>query len=292
MQKITPFLWFDGQAVEASRFYASQFQDSKIKGQAKVDEVPAGPVSTVMTVAFQLCDREMVALNGGPMFKFTEAISFFVMCESPQQMDVLWKSLGNGGSVLMPLQKYPFAEYYGWLKDQWGVSWQLILSKEKQKMSPCLLFVGSRFGQAEEAMNLYVSLFPDSGIKEINRYANGEPAEGKVAHAKFQLAGEQFVAMESNGPHQFDFNEAFSFVVNCETQQEVDFYWEKLSVGGKTSRCGWLKDKFGVSWQVVPTSLGTMMQDKDPAKSKRVMSALLKMDKLDIAVLKRAYDAD
>jgi predicted 3-demethylubiquinone-9 3-methyltransferase (glyoxalase superfamily) len=153
-----------------------------------------------------------------------------------------------------------------------------------QKITPFLWFDG----KAEEAMNFYVSIFKNAKIVSVTRYGEAGPGpKGTVMTAKFELDGQEFVAL--NGGPQFTFTEAISFVVNCATQQEVDEFWEKLSQGGEKSRCGWLKDKYGLSWQVVPTVLVEMLQDKDAEKSKRVMQAMLQMDKLDINTLKQAY---
>jgi predicted 3-demethylubiquinone-9 3-methyltransferase (glyoxalase superfamily) len=153
-----------------------------------------------------------------------------------------------------------------------------------QKITPFLWFDG----KAEEAMNFYISIFKNSKIVSVTRYGETGPGpKGTVMTAKFELNGQEFVAL--NGGPQFTFTEAISFVVNCETQQEVDELWEKLSEGGEKSRCGWLKDKYGLSWQVVPTALVEMLQDKDAKKSNRVMQAMLQMDKIDIETLRRAY---
>lgn len=153
-----------------------------------------------------------------------------------------------------------------------------------QKIIPFLWFDG----KAEEAMNFYLSIFKNSKIVSVSRYGKGGPGpEGTVIVATFEIEGQQFSAL--NGGPQFTFSEAISFLINCETQQEVDDLWEKLSEGGAKSRCGWLKDKYGLSWQVVPSILGELMRDEDPEKSKRVMQAMLQMDKLDIEGLKRAY---
>ncbi len=160
-----------------------------------------------------------------------------------------------------------------------------------QKITPCLWFDG----QAEEAAKFYASIFGDSKIKSIFRY-NEEAAKmagrpkGSVLTVLFQLAGQEFLAL--NGGPQFKFTEAVSFVVNCETQKEVDYFWDKLSAGGEESRCGWLQDKYGLSWQVVPTVAIEMLQDKDAAKSERVMKAILQMGKLEIATLKRAHEGN
>jgi predicted 3-demethylubiquinone-9 3-methyltransferase (glyoxalase superfamily) len=144
---------------------------------------------------------------------------------------------------------------------------------------------------AEEAMNFYVSVFKNSKVGRVTRYGEAGPGPaGTVMTCEFELDGQEFVGL-NGGPH-FKFTEAVSFTVRCETQEEVDYYWDKLSEGGQTSRCGWLKDKFGLWWQVEPSMLADLMADKDPEKAKRVMQAMLKMDKIDIEPLKRAYDGN
>ena len=154
-----------------------------------------------------------------------------------------------------------------------------------QKITPFLWFDG----KAEEAMNFYISIFRNSKIVSVARYGEAGPgSKGTVMTASFLIEGQEFVAL--NGGPQFTFSPAISFVVNCQTQEEVDKFWEKLSEGGEKQQCGWLKDKFGVSWQIVPVVLVEMLQDKDPEKSKRVMPAMLKMDKIDIKTLKQAYE--
>lgn len=154
-----------------------------------------------------------------------------------------------------------------------------------QKITPFLWFDH----HAEEAVNLYVSIFKNSRIVNISRWGDGGPGpKGAVMSVTFELNGQEFMAL--NGGPTFTFSPAISFFVKCETQQEVDEYWEKLSAGGKKERCGWLKDKFGVSWQIIPNALGKYLQDKDAAKSKRVMQAMMQMDKIDIQGLQRAYE--
>jgi len=154
-----------------------------------------------------------------------------------------------------------------------------------QKITPFLWFND----KAEDAMNFYVSIFKNSKTVSISRYGDAGPGpKGSVMVAKFQLDGQAFIAL--NGGPTFTFSPAISFVVNCKTQEEVDEYWEKLSAGGATNQCGWLTDKFGLSWQIVPTALGEMMADKDPERSNRVMKAMLQMTKIDIAALRHAYD--
>ena len=154
-----------------------------------------------------------------------------------------------------------------------------------QKITPFLWFDGN----AEEAVNFYVSIFKNSKVLSIARYGEAGPGpKGTVMTAAFQLDGQEFVAL--NGGPQFKFTEAISFWVRCETQEEIDEMWEKLSAGGAKSRCGWLKDKYGLSWQVVPPILAEMLQDKDAKKSQRVMAAMMQMDKIDISLLRKAYE--
>jgi len=154
-----------------------------------------------------------------------------------------------------------------------------------QKITPFLWFDG----KAEEAMNFYTSIFKNSRVGSVSRWGDAGPGpKGTVMTASFQLEGQEFMAL--NGGPQFTFTPAISFFVNCETQEEVDELWEKLSEGGEKNRCGWLRDKYGVSWQIIPTALGKLLHDKDPEKSKRVMKAMLQMDKIDVKGLKQAYE--
>jgi predicted 3-demethylubiquinone-9 3-methyltransferase (glyoxalase superfamily) len=298
MQKITPFLWFDNQAEEAAKLYTSLFKNAKIGKIARYGkegyEIHGREAGSVMTVEFELAGYKFTGLNGGPHFKFTPAISLFVVCDTKAEVDALWQKLSQGGTTLMELQKYDWSEKYGWLLDKYGLSWQLSLGRKEdvgQTITPFLMFVGKQHGRAEEALRFYTSTFKNSDVVGILRYGPREAGpEGTVKHAQFRLNGEVFMVIDSAGEHPFTFNEALSLVVNCETQEEVDYFWEKLSAGGEKSRCGWLKDKFGVSWQIVPTALGNMLQDKDAGKSQRVMQAMLQMDKIDIKTLQQAYD--
>jgi predicted 3-demethylubiquinone-9 3-methyltransferase (glyoxalase superfamily) len=294
MQSITPFLWFNDQAEEAASFYVSLFRNSKTGTKTyyneEVAEVAGMPVGSVMTVDFQLEGQDFIALNGNTENPFTPAVSFFVACETPEEIDRLWQKLSEDGIALMPLDQYPFSEKYGWVQDKFGVSWQLILKERKQKIAACLLFVGAQAGKAEEAMNVYTSIFPNSRIVSLERYDEG-PDAGKVKHAIFTLDGQEFSAMDSGMPeHAFAFTMAVSFMVNCETQTEVDHFWEKLTKGGKEIHCGWLTDPYGVPWQITPIVLNELRKDSDPEKSRRAMKAMMEMDKIDIATLKQAAE--
>jgi predicted 3-demethylubiquinone-9 3-methyltransferase (glyoxalase superfamily)/uncharacterized protein YndB with AHSA1/START domain len=294
-QKISPFLWFHDKAEEAAQFYVSVFNNSEIIDVTRYNEESAAasgrPAGSIMTVSFLLDGQEFTALNGGPEFKFSPAISFFIYCRSERELDNLYDSLTEGGDVLMPRGRYPFSERYAFVKDKYGVSWQLMLSPHRHHIVPCLLFVGEDFGKAEAAVWFYTTVFKHGTIDHIIYYQKGEEGqEGTVKHSSFLLEGQEFIAMDGAGEHNFSFNESTSFVVNCETQEEIDHLWNKLTEEGQESECGWLKDKYGVSWQIVPSALGEMMSDKDNGKSGRVTAAMLKMKKLDIDALKKAYE--
>lgn len=293
MQKITPFLWFDGKAEEATKFYTSIFKNSRIHRMDHWSEGSPFPKEQIMTSAFELDGFQFYAFDAGPQFKLNPAISFFVVCETKEETDMLWEKLSEGGNIMMPLDNYGWSEAYGWLSDRFGISWQISqgkLSEVGQKITPSLLFTGEPYGRAEAAVKLYTSVFDNSFIEGILKYTAGEnEKEGTVKHAQFKLSGETFMAMDSSLPHQFKFNEAISFFVSAPSQKDIDYYWNKLTAnGGEESMCGWLKDPFGVSWQIVPPILGELLADKDQAKAGKAMQAMMKMKKIIIADLEKA----
>ena len=288
MQKIVPFLWFDNQAEEAARFYVSAFEGSKTGAIRRYGDAGPGPKGTVMTVSFELQGCSFMALNGGPLFSMTPSVSFFVSCRTEKDIDTLWGRLSEGGKIYMELGKYPFSPKFGWVGDRYGVTWQLSLDG-KSGIAPYFLFVGKQCGHAEEAMKRWTALFPHSRIDNVMRCGPGEETpEGAVRVARFTLDGQSFMAADSGFEHAFTFTPALSMYVNCGTQREVDALWEGLLDGGRASRCGWLEDRYGVSWQIVPTVMGELLSDPDPARARRVTEAMLKMVKLDIEGLQRA----
>ncbi len=295
MKKISPSLWFNNQAEEAINLYIASFKNSQITSinyypEGRDEPHMQGMEGKIITAIYELAHQQFMALDGGPMFKFTPALSFFVNCETEAELDALYANLSKGGFVMMELQAYPFSEKYAWIADQYGLSWQLNLTAREQKIAPSMLFVGEQHGKAEEAINFYTSLFKNSGMESISRYAGGDGGDaGTVQHAIFKLNGQDFMAMDSNHPHDFTFTEAVSFYVDCESQDEVDYLWEKLSAVPEAEQCGWLKDKYGISWQIIPTVLGELLSDPDPVKSERVMTAMLQMKKIDIAALQKAH---
>ena len=298
MQNITPFLWFNNNAEEAVNFYTSLYDNSSILNITRYNEQSAAASGqnpgNAMTVAFKLEGQNFTALNGGPHFKLNQSTSFFVYCESDEKIEKIYNNLADGGSIIFPLDKYDWSSKYAWVIDRFGLSWQLDVEKinSPQKIVPALLFVNDKVLKVKEAVNYYSTVFPDSKIMMEWPYdkAAGLP-EGTLLFAQFKLADYLFNAMSGQGEHNFDFNEAFSFVVNCKDQNEVDYYWNKLtSDGGSESQCAWLKDKYGVSWQIVPTRLIELLGDPDPVKAQKVMMSMLQMKKIIIKDLEKAYE--
>jgi predicted 3-demethylubiquinone-9 3-methyltransferase (glyoxalase superfamily) len=293
-------LWFDSQAEEAAKFYTSVFPNSKIGDIVRYGkegfEIHHRPEGSVMVTEFELSGEKFVALNGGPLFTFNPSISYFVVCETLEEADRTWSTLQKDGKVLMPFQKYDWSEKYGWLTDRYGLSWQISFGKISdvgQKITPSFMFVGEQCGRAEEALEFYTSVFKNSSVDGVLKHpAGGTEPEGNIAHAQFTLEGQKFMIMESAlKDHKFQFNEAISIIINCKTQQEIDYYWDQLtSDGGKEVECGWVKDKFGVSWQVESVELTRMLKDPDKEKVARVTNAFLHMKKFDVTKLKEAFE--
>ncbi|MCM2326240.1 MAG: VOC family protein, partial [Candidatus Woesearchaeota archaeon] len=264
MQKIIPFLWFDDNAEEAAKFYVSLFNDSNIQGTQRYDEVSAKPSGkkpgSVMTVSFKINGMEFGGINGGPLFKLNPSVSFFTYGKTVKEVDELYHKLSKEGEVMMPLDRYPFSERYAFFKDKFGVSWQVMLSKDEKQIVPCLLFVNKKCGKAEDAVKLYTKLFDGSKILDMQRYGKEMPGmEGKIMYSSFMIGGMKFAAMDGPGEHKFDFNESSSFLVRCKDQEEADYFWDEFTKKGEESMCGWLKDEFGVSWQIVPDGLNEML---------------------------------
>ena len=298
MQKIIPHLWFDSQAKEAANFYTSIFPESKITSTSVIHNTPSGDCDIV---AFDLWGYSFLSISAGPFFKPNPAISFMVnfdpsrMTDAKAKLDEVWSKLSEGGKVLMPLDKYPYSDHYGWIQDKYGFSWQLMLTnpagEPRPPIIPSLMFANKKCGKAEEATNFYIETFKNSKRGLMAKYAAGMAPhmEGNVMFTDFQLEGGWFAAMDAPGTHEFDFNEAISLMVNCDTQEEIDYYWNKLSAVPEAEQCGWLADKYGVSWQISPAEMNTMMQGT-PKQVERVTKAFLQMKKFDLAKLRATYE--
>jgi predicted 3-demethylubiquinone-9 3-methyltransferase (glyoxalase superfamily) len=293
MQKIIPHLWYDKEAQEATKLYTSLFKDSKVNNVTVLHDTPSGDADVVN---FTLAGQKFMAISAGPYFKFNPAISLFVVFDNEKEIEEVWNKLIEGGKALMPFQNYPWAQKYGWLQDKYGLSWQLSMSenhKLEQKITPLLMYTKGMAGKTKEALEYYTSVFPNSKIEMMVPYEKGEgDTEGFIKHARFTLEGQSFMAMDSSGPHEFVFNEAVSLIVKCNSQEEIDHYWEKLSAVPESEQCGWLKDKYGVSWQITPTRMDEMMSQGKPEQIARVTQAFLKMKKFDIAKLEEAYKGE
>lgn len=304
-QKIIPHLWFDTQARKAAEFYAKVFPGSGINNTATIQDTPSGDCEIV---SFRLWGEPFEAISAGPHFTINASISFIVNfdplffghCESAktaamENQQVIWDKLVDGGQVMMPLDTYPFSERFGWVQDKYGVSWQLILTRPegdpRPPFVPSMMFTGPNFGKAEEARNFYLSVFRDSKPGGIMHYGPDQAPneEGTVMFSDLKIGGAWISMMDSPPMHDFTFNEAVSFIVYCRDQDEVDYYWDKLIAEPGTGQCGWLKDKYGVSWQVVPTALGEMLFSGKQQQINAMMQAALGMQKIDIAALESAY---
>lgn len=298
MQKIIPNLWYDQEARKAAGFYTSVFPNSRLTNLTTLHNTPSGNTDIV---TFTVLGYTFMAITAGPVFTFNPAISFMVNFdpsrdkEAKKKIETIWAKLLEGGKVLMPIDTYPFSKRYGWIQDKYGLSWQLILTnpegEERPPIIPFLLFVGDVYGQAEKASNFYLSVFKDTKRGALTLYPAGmEPDKpGAVMFTDFKLENQWFAAMDSAREHDFAFNEAISFIIQCAGQEEMDYYWDKLSAVPESEQCGWLKDKFGVSWQINPIAMDSMLKEGTREQIDRVTQAFLPMKRLDLAALQKAY---
>lgn len=273
---IYPCIWSKNNAREMADYYLSVFHNSEIADEND------------WVVVLKINGQRIMLLNGGEMFQPNPSVSLMYLTNSEKEVEGLYERLITDGKELMPLDSYPFSNKYAWVEDRYGVSWQIITSDEKdviQKIAPTLMFVGENNGKAAEAIDFYTSVFPKSVKRGVLKYT-GEEGEtpGNVQHAEFKILDYLLMIMDSSYPHSFDFSEGVSLVIECNTQQEVDYYWDLLtSDGGEEGMCGWLKDKFGVSWQITPIVMKDLLQ-----KSPKVMEVMMTMKKLDIQKLSDA----
>lgn len=288
MQKIIPNIWSNGKAKEAADFYTSVFPNSEIvatsyypqtaeEGLADFQQDLAGKE---LTVDFEVAGFRFTLINADDTFAPNPSISFFVNFdpsrgETREQLDELWAKLSDGGQVLMALDKYDWSEYYGWVQDKYGVSWQLMLSNSdgdpRPFIVPSLQFGGAVQSRATEAIDYYTSVFENS--KKASAWPYGEPTGPATAeslmYADFQLDDQWFAANDSGVEQDFTFSPGISLMINCKDQAEIDYLWEKLSSVPEAEQCGWCQDKFGVSWQVTPENMEELM--KKPGAYKTMM---------------------
>ena len=291
MKHIVPHLWFDKEAKEAAEFYVRMFPDSRIISTHVLQDTPSGDAETV---DFELAGQPFEAISGGPIFQFNPSISLMVACRTAEEVDTLHKALADGGTELMPLAEYPFSQRYSWVQDRYGLSWQLMLVQgppPAQKIAPHLLFSGDAGGKATQAIHFYTDVFTNSHIDPVYNDAESmaDSSAPKATVINYSLLGQRFSAMDHGFDADFTFNEAFSLIVYCDSQEEIDYYWNKLSHVSEAEACGWLKDQFGVSWQIVPRQIEEMMATGTDDQLQRVVQALIPMKKLDIVTLEKAF---
>lgn len=280
MQKITPNIWFNGNAREAVEFYVSAFGDGRIIEAMSYPETAEEGLADFqlemagkdLAIDFELGGMRFTAINAGSEFRPNPSVSFMLNFDpsrddkARENLDALWERLSDGGSILMPLEKYDLSEHYGWVEDRYGVSWQLILTdpdgEPRPFVIPALMFAGEQLGKAGEAREYYAEVFEDSRLGEVYKYPETTDMfiKDQVMFSDLQLAGQWFVINDGGPKNAFTFNEGISLSVACKDQAEIDYFWERLSAYPENEQCGWCKDKFGVSWQIVPENMNELMR--------------------------------
>jgi predicted 3-demethylubiquinone-9 3-methyltransferase (glyoxalase superfamily) len=292
MKRITPFLWFEKDMNAVVNYYASIFPSVTTSAESELENTPSG---NVQTKSIFIYGTQLDLMTAGPYLPFNPTVSFIINCDSPEEAEDLWNKITKDGKELMPLGSYDFASKYGWAADKYGVSWQVICmngEKPSEKVVSTLMFCGDVCGRAAEAMNFYTSIFKNSEISYVSEYDGSEPvddARAKTKHAGFALDGVPFSVLDSGKISPLTFNQAISFVVYCKDQEEIDYYYEKLSYSGNEVQCGWLNDKFGVPWQIVPTRMTEMLSKGTKEQIARVTEAFMKMKKFDLKILEDAF---
>lgn len=278
--KIYPCIWFNQNANEAAEFYIEVFGEGKITHRNE------------MLVTFELSGQKFLGINGGNEFQPNSSVSYMVILEDKDELEKIWNQLTVGGMELMPLDKYDWSEKYGWVQDKFGVSWQLYFGSLKdvhgQKFIPTYMFTQDQNGKAEEAVQFYLDLFKNSKSDGLMRYEEGD-MKGLVMHTQFVIDGYVLMAMDGGAMHNFSFSEGNSMFIECENQAEIDHFWNAFADGGNESQCGWIQDKYGIWWQVIPSKLMEWMTN--PAIAPKVSQAFYKMKKLDIKVLEEVANS-
>jgi predicted 3-demethylubiquinone-9 3-methyltransferase (glyoxalase superfamily) len=299
MLPIKPHIWFDqDKGKEAAEFYATLMPDSAVS-YANHFTMGGGECEVV---EFTFAGQPFFGISAGHGRNINPSISFMINFDpsrdpdAAKRIDEVWAKLSEGGKVLMALDRYPFSERYGWVSDKYGVSWQLILTnpagEERPVIVPSLLFTEPVAGKANEAIDFYCSVFKDGkrGTTAPRPEDMGPDKAGTLMFADYYVDQTWLAAMDSAHAHGFGFSEAVSLLIPCETQEEVDYYWSALTEGGIPDQCGWLKDKFGVSWQVASTVMFEALKNGSPEQVARVTQAFMTMTKVDVTALQEAYN--
>ena len=299
MLPIKPHLWFNQEAKKTAEFYVSLLPDSAIS-YANHFPMPDGECEVV---EFTMAGQTFFGISSAHKLGINPSISFMINFDpsrypdAAQRINEVWARLAEGGKVMMPLGSYPFSERFGWVEDKHGVSWQLILTKpfneERPVIVPSLMFTEPVAGKADEAINFYCNIFRDGkrGNAAPRLEDMGPDKAGTLMFADFYIDKTWLAAMDSAHPHGFKFNDAVSLLIPCETQEEVDYYWQALTAEGEAGQCGWLKDKYGVSWQIASTVMFEALKNGSAEQVERITQAFMQMQKVDVAALKKAYNA-
>ncbi|MCR2819289.1 VOC family protein [Microbacterium sp. zg.Y1090] len=278
MQKIVPNIWFDHNAAEAARFYTDAFPGATADVTARypAEGLPGFQsefAGAELGIEVEFDGYRLMLINAGPEFRPNASVSFMVNFDSllfsgdaataRGALDALWEKLIDGGATLMELDEYPFSPRYGWLRDRYGVNWQLILGEGEPRpfLMPSLLFNGPAQNRAREAVDFYIDLFDRSGVGTVAEYPEptGPAVAGGLMYADFQLEGQWFTAADSGVDMDEPFSPGVSLVVRCRDQAEIDRLWEALSAVPEAEQCGWLVDRFGLSWQILPENMAELM---------------------------------
>ncbi len=284
--KIIPHLWYTDQAGEAAEYYTSLIENGKINWRYTIKDTPSGNAELL---EFTLANLTFGAISGGDYFRLNESISLMLKCCTKEEVHRLYRALIEGGRELMPLGAYDFSEQYVWLADRYGLNWQIMLDTEqktKHHIDLCLLFDLEQNGKANEALQEYQSIFKGAEPGKLSFYDGTQPEKrAKVNYGELQLPEFKLIAMDHGYGGNVTFNEAFSLMVLCSTDAEIEEYWNRLSHVKEAERCGWLKDRYGVSWQIVPDILMKLYNSSSEEKLAKVNREIMKMKKLAYADL-------
>lgn len=299
MLAIKPHLWFSQSAKQAAEFYASFMPDAAVN---YTNHFPMGGGECEI-VEFTIAGQSFFGISAGQGIGINPSISFMINFDpsrdpdAARHIDEIWSKLTEKGKVHMPLDSYPFSKRYGWVEDKYGISWQLMLTnpegEERPVIIPSLMFTEPVTGRANEAIDFYCSIFKDGkrGTTAPRPVDMGPDKAGTLMFADFYIDQTWFAAMDSALQHGYNFNDAVSLLIPCETQEEIDHYWQALTTDGQPGQCGWLKDKYGVSWQVASTVMFDAFKKGSPEQIARVTESFMTMKKVDMATLQRAYDS-
>ncbi|MBD2763099.1 MULTISPECIES: VOC family protein [unclassified Candidatus Sulfotelmatobacter] len=297
MQKIVPNLWFQGNAAEGAEFYEQALPNTRLVDSSNYPtegllDFQKDLAGELLTAVLDIDGFQVLLINAGEEFTPNPAISFMLNFDPSRDenaratLERVWDRLSQGSTALMPLDTYPFSEYYGWVQDRYGVSWQLMLTnpggEPRPFVTPSLMFGGQAQNRAKQAVEYYTGVFGDANLGTFVPYADqtGPAVPGTVMYSDFTLEGQWFSAMDSGVAQDFSFTPGVSLMVNCNDQDEIDRLWEALSAVPEAEQCGWCTDQFGVSWQIVPVDTDDLM--KRPEAFERMMT----MKKIDIAQLR------